>query len=224
MTRILILITLVAFYKGAFAQDNEMKLTLPEVIDLASRQSIDAFKQQNMYRASYWEYKYYRADKLPFLSVGAAPFSYNNSIRQDYDYQNQSWQYGQQRNLTSSASLKLSQNVELTGGSFTVSSDLGMAKNFLGDKMTTFSANQISVGYRQRLNGYNSMRWKSKIEPLKFEIAKRNFIQSKEDIAVKAAGKFFELVDAQIEINITKTNLANADTLRWEARSNLFMY
>ena len=213
MTRIIILITLVAFYKGAFAQDNEMKLTLPEVIDLASRQSIDAFKQQNMYRASYWEYKYYRADKLPFLSVGAAPFSYNNSIRQDYDYQNQSWQYGQQRNLTSSASLKLSQNVELTGGSFTVSSDLGMAKNFLGDKMTTFSANQISVGYRQRLNGYNSMRWKSKIEPLKFEIAKRNFIQSKEDIAVKAAGKFFELVDAQIEINITKTNLANADTL-----------
>ena len=97
----------------------------------------------------------------------------------------------------------------LTGGSFTVSSDLGMSKNFLGDQLTTYSANQISLGYRQRLNGYNSLRWKSKIEPLKFERAKKDFIQSKEDIAVKANSKFFELVDAQIEINISTTNLAN---------------
>jgi outer membrane protein TolC len=213
MMRILVLITLISFCKVAVAQEDVMKLTLPEVIDLASRQSIDAFKQQNMYLSSYWEFKYYRADKLPFLSVGASPFSYNNSIRQDYIPQDQTWQYGQQKNITSSASLKLNQNVGLTGGSLSVSSDLGMAKNFLGDKQTLYSANQISVGYRQKLNGYNSLRWKSKIEPLKFEVAKKNFIQSKEDIAVKATNKFFELVDAQIEINITKTNLANADTL-----------
>lgn len=213
MTRILILITFITFYNVTVAQENVMKLTLPEVIDLASRQSIDAFKQQNMYLSSYWEYKYYRADKLPFLSMGANPFSYNNSIRQDYIPQDQSWQYSQQENITSNASLKVTQNVGLTGGSLNISSDLGMSKNFLGDQQTTFSANQISIGYRQKLNGYNSQRWKSKIEPLKFETAKKNFIQSKEDIAVKATSKFFELVDAQIEINISTTNLANADTL-----------
>ena len=213
MIRILIFITFTAFCKVTSAQENIMKLTLPEVIDLASRQSIDAFKQQNMYLARYWEFKNYRADKLPFLSMGANPFSYNNSIRQDYIPQDQSWQYSQQENITSNASLKVTQNVGLTGGSLNVSSDLGMSKNFLGDQQTTFSANQISIGYRQRLNGYNSLRWKSKIEPLKFETAKKNFIQSKEDIAVKATSKFFELVDAQIEINISTTNLANADTL-----------
>ncbi|MEI6677592.1 MAG: TolC family protein [Mariniphaga sp.] len=213
MTRIFIIIIFLFFCKAAAAQENKTRLTLPEVIDLASRQSIDAFKQQNMYLSSYWEYKYYRADKLPLLSMGASPFSYNNSIRQDYIPQDQTWQYGEQKNLTSSASLKLNQNVGLTGGTVSVSSDLGMSKNFLGDKQTLYSANQISIGYRQKLNGYNSMRWKSKIEPLKFETAKKNFIQSKEDIAVKAATKFFQLVDAQIEINITRTNLANADTL-----------
>jgi len=213
MTRIFIFITFLTFCKVTTAQESVMKLTLPEVIELASKQSIDAFKQQNMYLASYWEYKYYRADKLPFLSVGANPFSYNNSIRQDYIPQDQSWQYSQQENITSNASLKVTQNVGLTGGSLNVSSDLGMSKNFLGDQQTTFSANQISIGYRQKLNGYNSLRWKSKIEPLKFETAKKNFIQSKEDIAVKATSKFFELVDAQIEINISSTNLANADTL-----------
>jgi len=213
MTRFFIFIIFITFFKVSEAQESTMKLTLSEVIDLASKQSIDAFKQQNMYLSSYWAYKYYQADKLPFLSMGANPFSYNNSIRQDYIPQDQSWQFSQQENITSNASLKVTQNVGITGGSFTVSSDLGMSKNFLGDKQTTFSANQVSIGYRQKLNGYNSLRWKSKIEPIKFEVAKKNFIQSREDIAVKATTKFFGLVDAQIEIKITATNLANADTL-----------
>jgi outer membrane protein TolC len=88
-----------------------------------------------------------------------------------------------------------------------------MNKNFLGDKLTTYSANALSVGYSQLVNGYNSVHWSSKIEPLKFEIARKNLIQSLEDIAVSATNKFFGMIDAQIEINISNTNLANADTL-----------
>jgi outer membrane protein TolC len=213
MTRYLILFTLSVLSFSLTAQEKVVKLTLQDVIDIASRQSIDAFKQQNMYLSSYWAYKNYRADKLPLLSVGANPFSYSNSNRQDYDYDNQRYIYTQQKNLTSSGSLKLSQNVGLTGGSFIVSSDLGMSKNFLGDNSTLFSANQLSIGYSQRVNGFNGMRWKAKIEPLKFEKAKKDLIQSMEDIGVKATGKFFEMIDAQIEVNISVTNLANADTL-----------
>jgi outer membrane protein TolC len=71
----------------------------------------------------------------------------------------------------------------------------------------------VSMGYRQRLNGYNRLRWESKIEPLKFETARKKFIQSREDIAIKTTSKFFGLVDAQIELNIATTNLANSDTL-----------
>jgi outer membrane protein TolC len=194
MNRIIVLITLIAIYKIGTAQEQATKLTLPEAINLASRQSIDAFKQQNMYRASYWAFQYYRADRLPFLGVGANPFAYSNSIRQDYVPQNQTWEYSEQKNITSSASLKASQNIALTGGSLFLSSDLG-------------------IGYSQRVNGYNAMRWKSKIEPMKFEMAKKNLIQSREDIAVKTANKFFILIDAQIEIKIAKTNLANSDTL-----------
>jgi hypothetical protein len=62
------------------------------------------------------------------------------------------------------------------------------------------------------LNGYNRLKWTSKIEPVKYEQAKRNFIQSKEQLAIKASRLFFDLVDAQIEVNIATTNLANADT------------
>jgi len=213
MIRILLISMFIASCKFASAQEKIQKLTLKEAIELASKQSLDAFKQQNMYLASYWEYKYYRSDKLPQLSVGASPFSYNNSIRSDYVPQDQSWQYTQQQAITSNASLRMTQNVGLTGGSLTASTDLGMVRNFVGDMSSTYSSNMISLGYRQKLNGYNSMHWKSKIEPLKFEAAKKSFIQSREDIAIKTTDKFFKLVDAQIEINIAKTNLANSDTL-----------
>lgn len=213
MIRILVISMLIVSCKFASAQEKIQQLTLKEAIELASKQSLDAFKQQNMYLASYWEYKYYRSDKLPQLSVGANPFSYNNSIRSDYVPQDQSWQYTQQQAITSNASLRMTQNVGLTGGSLSASTDLGMVRNFVGDMSSTYSSNMISLGYRQKLNGYNSMHWKSKIEPLKFEAAKKNFIQAREDIAIKTTDKFFNLLDAQIEINIAKTNLANSDTL-----------
>jgi len=213
MTRYLILFIIFISGFSISAQTKIVKLTLPEVIDIASRNSIDAFKQKNMYFSSYWAYKYYKANKLPSLSIGSNPLSFSNSIRQDYDYTAHTWIYSQQNNLTSSASLKMAQIVGLTGGSFSVSSDLGMARNFIGDQQTLYSANALSVGYTQRVNGYNSMHWAAKIEPVKFEMAKKNLIQSVENIALTATTKFFAMIDAQIEINISLTNLANADTL-----------
>ncbi len=213
MMRFILLITISIISISVSAQEKVIQLTLQDVIDIANKQSIDAFRQKNMYLSSYWAFKYYKADRLPNVLIGADPFSYNNSIRQDYDYTNQQWIYSQQNNLNSKASLRMSQNVAATGGSFTASTDLAMSKNFIGEKETWYTANQINVGYRQRINGYNSMRWQSKIEPIKFEKAKKDLIQSMEDIAVKATGKFFAMIDAQIEINISTTNLANADTL-----------
>jgi outer membrane protein TolC len=88
-----------------------------------------------------------------------------------------------------------------------------MSKNLSGDKSTSYQATPISIGYSQSLNGFNSLRWESKIEPIKYEKAKKTFIQSQEDLAMKSATMFFDLVDAQIQLKITKNTLANADTL-----------
>lgn len=92
-------------------------------------------------------------------------------------------------------------------------SDLEMVKNLSGDKNTSFSATPFSIGYSQELNGYNELKWKSKIEPLKFEKAKKEFIQDVEDLRIKSTFQFFELITAQIQKGIAKTNYANADTL-----------
>lgn len=194
------------------AQDKRF-LTLEEVIDIASKQSLDAFRNQNMYLASYWEFRYFKADRLPTLSFDATPFDYNRSMQKVYNYDENRDEYKSREDLSSEVALLLNQNVGLTGGRLFARSELNLTEKLGNDRISSYSSTPFSVGYTQNVNGYNNLKWTAKIEPLKFERAKRDFVQSKERLAIKATRLFFDLVDAQIEVNITTTNLANADTL-----------
>ena len=59
----------------------------------------------------------------------------------------------------------------------------------------------------------NEIRWLKRMEPLKFEIAKKAFLQRNEEIAKLAIAHYFNLLTSQINLNIAQTNYANADTL-----------
>ncbi len=197
---------------SASSQDLK-RLTLENVIDIASRQSLDAFRNKNMYLASYWEFRYFKADRLPTLNFEATPLDYNRSMQKVYNYDENRDEYKSREDLSSEVAVLLNQNVGLTGGRIFARSELNMSEKLGADRISSFSSTPFSLGYSQNINGYNSLKWTAKIEPVKFEKAKKNFIQTKEELAIKATRRFFDLVDAQIEVNIATTNLANADTL-----------
>jgi outer membrane protein TolC len=209
---ILAAITITMFVSGAAGQEKKY-LTLPDVITIASHQSLDAFRNENMFLASYWEFRYFKADRLPTLSLQATPFDYNRSMQKVYNYDQNRDEYKLREDLNSDVTMLLNQNVGLTGGQIFARSELNMSQKLGLVKNSSWSSTPFSVGYMQPLNGYNRLKWTARIEPLKYEQAKRNFIQSKEQLAIKASRLFFDLVDAQIEVNIANTNLANADTL-----------
>jgi hypothetical protein len=188
-------------------------LTLEDVIEIASKQSLDAFRNQNMYLSSYWEFRYFRAERLPTLNLEATPFDYNRSMQKVYNYDENRDEYKSREDLSSEVALLLNQNVGLTGGRIFARSELNLTEKLGEDRISSYSSTPFSVGYVQNINGYNNLKWTAKIEPLKFERAKKDYIQSKEQLAIKATRRFFDLVDAQIEVNIATTNLANADTL-----------
>ncbi len=52
-----------------------------------------------------------------------------------------------------------------------------------------------------------------RIEPVKFEKAKKELIEAREALSIKAVGRFFNLAGAQIQLNIAENNMASADTL-----------
>lgn len=196
----------------SFAQEKQF-MTLEDVIETASQQSLDAFRNKNMYLASYWEFRYFKADRLPTLSFEATPFDYNRSMQKVYNYDENRDEFKSREDLSSEVALLLNQNVGLTGGRVFARSELNLSEKLGEDRMSSYSSTPFSIGYTQNISGYNSLRWTAKIEPLKFEQAKKDFISSKEELAIKATRRFFDLVDAQIEVDIATTNLANADTL-----------
>jgi len=195
-----------------FAQDKRT-MTLEDVIRVASEQSLDAFINENMYLASYWQWRYFKADRLPALTLDATPFDYNRSMQKVYNYDENRDEFVGRQTFDSDLSLQLQQNVGLTGGQIFAQSNLSMTQKLGDDKLSSYSSTPFIIGYSQEVNGYNSLRWESKIEPVKFEVAKKTFIQGKEDLSIKASTLFFNLLDAQIEVTISETNLSNADTL-----------
>ena len=211
-SRILFLIPVLAVLHVQ-AQQETRELTLDEVISLASQQSLDAFRNKNMFLYNYWEYRNFKADRLPSLTFEATPFDFNRSMQKVYNFDENRDEYKPREFFNSDMALSLSQNVGLTGGRIFAQSELNLTRNWGGEDLTSFSSTPVSIGYSQSLNGYNQLRWMAKIEPVKYEKAKREFIQTKEELAVKATRRFFDLVDAQIEVTIANTNLANADTL-----------
>ena len=195
------------------AQQEAFNLSLDEVIKLGNQNSLDAFRYKNTYLSSYWEFRYYKADKLPSLSMTATPLDFNHSQSREYNAQDSTYKYYQVYYSNSDIAMQLNQKIGLTGGNLFLSSDIGMSKNYGGNKSTSYQATPISIGYSQSLNGFNSLRWESKIEPLKYEKAKKGFIQSQETLAMKSASMFFDLVEAQIQLKIAVNSLSNADTL-----------
>jgi outer membrane protein TolC len=71
----------------------------------------------------------------------------------------------------------------------------------------------LNIGIRQPIFEYNAYKWDTKIEPIKYEEAKRSYLEDMENVSIKATNYFFDLLLAQINMQIQLTNLANNDTL-----------
>ncbi len=184
-----------------------LSLTLDEAISLSHQQSLYSFRLKNMYLSRYWEFRSYKASRLPSLSLNSVPVNYDRSV-----YVSENDEFKERASFSSDASLSVKQNVPLTGGVFDVSSGLKRVKD-LDKDIVNFASSPVTLGFTQSLNGYNSFRWESRMEPLKFEQAKKEYLQSKENLALQVINYFFSVVSAEINIEIAKNNYSNADTL-----------
>ncbi|WP_291862638.1 TolC family protein [Marinilabilia sp.] len=190
-----------------------ISMTLDDAIELAHEQSLYSFRSQNMYLARYWEFRSYRADRLPILSLETTPVDYDRSVVNRFDSETGTEYFSQRSYFTSDASLSLRQNVPFTGGVFDITSSLSRSQNLDDEEDIQYASVPVSVGFSQPLNGYNRFRWESRLEPLKFEKAKRDYLQSLEELAIQVTDYFFGQVTAEINLKIAETNYSNADTL-----------
>ena len=188
-------------------------LTLEHTIELANDSSLMAFRYRNMYQAGYWQYVSYRAGRLPSLSLSLLPAEYYRYMTQRYDSQENIDVFRQQQMYTASVGLEVEQNFDLLGGTFYLETDLEYMRNFGANKYTQYSSVPVRIGYRQSLVGFNAFKWERKIEPLRYEKAKKELIYNMESVSEQAVTYFFALALAQAEYKLAEENVASCDTL-----------
>ncbi|MDE5687108.1 MAG: TolC family protein [Paramuribaculum sp.] len=207
----IILLTLIAA-SATFAQ-RKITLDLRRTIEIAGDSSLQAFRNQNLYMSGYWEYRAFRAERLPSLTLNLTPASYNRYITQRYNYEENIDVYRAQQMYSASGGLRINQNFDPLGGTFYLETSLNYMRNFGEVKSTQFSTIPVRIGYTQQLLGFNQFRWDRRIEPVKYERVKKEFLYNMEAVSEDAVKNFFALALAQAEYRLAKDNLASCDTL-----------
>lgn len=185
--------------------------TLYDIVELALDKSPAAFQAQTRRENRYWQWRTYRSDYMPRLSLQGNLPNYmrsNTSVIQP----DGSIEYRPVNQNQSTLNLFAEQSIGWTNTSIFVNSELQRFDNFEEDR-TIYSGNPAVVGIRQPLFRFNPLKWNRIIEPLRYEESKREYVEDQEEIAINATERFFRVLLAQINLATAQRNLANNDTI-----------
>ena len=197
------------------AEVDTLRLTLEDCIVMARRQSVDAAVALGELKSAYWEWRSYKADLLPEVSLSANVPTYNKRYS---TYQREDGTHSYVRNdfMEVDGSLYVSQKIWPTGGTLSLESSLDWLRQMSGDTSggkNQFMSMPIALTLSQPLFGVNSVKWNRRIEPLRYREAKASFLAETEQVAMRAISLFFNLLLANENVYIAEQNLQNAEKL-----------
>src|SRR5450631_1396889 len=189
------------------APGDTIRISLQEVVTMAKAKSIASRQAATVKETKYWLWRTYRSNYQPQLSLNGTLPGYSKTFTQVLQPDG-TIQFQPIHNDNSSLNLSFSQSIAATGGSIYGTTQLQRFDDF-DRKNTLYNGVPYGIGYSQPLWQFNQLRWDKKIEPLKFDESKQAFIESMEQISIKANGYFFDLLLAQVNFQIASTNLSN---------------
>ncbi len=198
--------------EGSSAQKYTMTYTLEEIIELAREQSPMAIMARHRFRGSYWEFRTYKAKFRPSLDLNSVLPELTRSIDK-ITLPDGSDDFVERKLINSSMNLNLTQNISLTGGTVFMNSDLERIDLLGDDPSSKYMSTPVSIGFRQPIRAHNTFKWDKKIEPLKYEEARKEYLDAMEMVSQRAGNYFFDLALAQVNIEISRVNYSNNDTL-----------
>ncbi len=208
--RIITVFFYIAALLPAFGQEAEaLNLSLKDAMLRARKNSVDAEVALNQLKSAYWSYRSYRAELLPEVSLNASVPSYH---KQYSPYMNEDGSYSFVANnyLQMSGALSVTQNIWLTGGQISLNTSLDFYRQLGGGAFSRYMSIPVAVTLRQPIFGVNNIKWNRKIEPVKYEEAKAQFLSASEGVAQLAIQYYFSLLMAKENHQIAVQNLENA--------------
>lgn len=172
------------------------QVTLTSAIQIAQQQSYDAMVARLNFMSQYWSYRSFRAELLPAVNLSGNLFQFDRSMVEARNFDDGRISYVENNSMSNSLSLSVNQNIVSLGGKLSVQSYLYRLDQFSYDSKI-YNSQPIRLSYTQPLWAYNNLKWQKKIEPLKYESAKRAYLESMEGVAIQAVTLFFNVLSAQ---------------------------
>lgn len=186
-------------------------LTLAQAVRMAKDHSQSSLLAETRKENRYWQWRTYRSDFLPSLSVSGTLPNFNRSFT-PVTQPDGTTEFQPVAVNNSDVMLALSQNIGLTGGTVFASSMVNRFDDFDND-VTRFSGSPFFIGISQPLFGFNQLKWDKLIEPLRYEESLKSYVEEMEQISMRTTDLFFEMLLAQITLEIATKNVASNDTI-----------
>ncbi len=188
-------------------------ISLDEAVLTARANSVDAAVALNQLRTSYWSYRTYRADLLPEVSFNATIPSYRKSYSA-YQLDDGSFTFVRNNYMQINGEVSLKQNIWFTGGSISLNTSLDWLRQLdSGTSANRFMSVPVALTLNQPIFGVNHIKWNRRIEPIRYEEAKAQFMSASEQVALSAVGYFFDLLMAKENLSIAQQNYDNSKKL-----------
>jgi len=195
------------------AQTDTLRLSLDDCIAMARRQSIDAAVALGELRSAYWQWRSYRADLLPEVSLSGTAPSWNKRYS-SYQQADGSLSFVRNDYLGLDGAVNITQKLWPTGGTLSVESSLDyLHQSGSGGSQNQFMSLPVAVTLSQPLFSVNHLKWNRRIEPLRYREAQARFLTETEQVAMQAISLYFGLLLAGEQVNIARQNLQTAEKL-----------
>ena len=187
-------------------------LTLQEAMARARTNSVDAEVALNQLKSAYWAYRSYKAELLPELSFAATIPSYRKQYSPYMD-ESGSYTFVSNNYMQLNGELSLTQNIWLTGGRLSINSSLDFYRQLGTGSFNQFMSIPVALTLNQPIFGVNNIKWDRKIEPVRYEEAKAQFMSATETVALAAIQYYFSFIVAKENLEIARQNLESAQKL-----------
>jgi hypothetical protein len=208
------LFILLSFFSYFSSSAQQQSFSIEDIIRGAKGQSPFSKQAETRKENRYWAYRFYRTNLNPQLRLsGNLPAYYKRVDQQPFEG---TYKYYSVEQSNNNISLGLLQPLVLTGGTISANTGLGYFKDFsIADPAFAdqWSGSVMNIAINQPIFAFNQLKWDKKIEPLRYEESKRDYVEQMEIISSNAVNRFFNVLTQQINLQIASFNLANNDTI-----------
>jgi outer membrane protein TolC len=190
----------------------QQSITLADAVAMAQKQGFQAKSAEGVRDAAQLRYRAFTASLLPQLSLGGSLPVYNRSIIPVIQPDGSTLFRPQEQN-TSQLTMTLSQRLPFTGGELYMNSSLQRVQVLGEHDSRNWNSTPFLVGIRQDLLRSNSASWDARERDLGADVADRQYLETREDIAAQTTNAFFDYYAAQVALRNAGSNVATNDSL-----------